>query len=172
VLAAPRTEVSGAGSSSDTEHSVEVAVAEVPRSDLPCDYPVRQGGKLDGPILRGRGPGDSLAGLSRDRLLIGRSNIRNTTKPLVSDLLSLDGSRRELCHPLPAIFSKNSYYQRPQQDSNLRTRLRRPLLYPLSYGGWRTRSPSQYPVGTEQGYQSQRSGGHVPDLRARGRLCR
>ena len=29
---------------------------------------------------------------------------------------------------------------RPQQDSNLRTRLRRPLLYPLSYGGWRTRS--------------------------------
>ena len=28
-------------------------------------------------------------------------------------------------------------YQRPQQDSNLRTRLRRPLLYPLSYGGWR-----------------------------------
>ena len=29
---------------------------------------------------------------------------------------------------------------RPQQDSNLRTRLRRPLLYPLSYGGWRTLS--------------------------------
>src|SRR6516162_8642732 len=28
-------------------------------------------------------------------------------------------------------FSK----MRPQQDSNLRTRLRRPLLYPLSYGG-------------------------------------
>jgi hypothetical protein len=24
---------------------------------------------------------------------------------------------------------------RPQQDSNLRTRLRRPMLYPLSYGG-------------------------------------
>jgi hypothetical protein len=24
---------------------------------------------------------------------------------------------------------------RPQQDSNLRTRLRRPVLYPLSYGG-------------------------------------
>ncbi len=23
----------------------------------------------------------------------------------------------------------------PRQDSNLRTRLRRPLLYPLSYGG-------------------------------------
>ncbi len=30
---------------------------------------------------------------------------------------------------------------RPQQDSNLRTRLRRPLLYPLSYGGWRIDAP-------------------------------
>jgi hypothetical protein len=28
---------------------------------------------------------------------------------------------------------------RPRQDSNLRTRLRRPALYPLSYGGERTR---------------------------------
>jgi hypothetical protein len=28
--------------------------------------------------------------------------------------------------------------KRPQQDSNLRTRLRRAVLYPLSYGGWRT----------------------------------
>src|ERR1700758_5645586 len=27
---------------------------------------------------------------------------------------------------------------RPQQDSNLRTRLRRPMLYPLSYGGCAT----------------------------------
>ena len=26
---------------------------------------------------------------------------------------------------------------RPRQDSNLRSRLRRPLLYPLSYGGGR-----------------------------------
>ena len=34
--------------------------------------------------------------------------------------------------------------KRPQQDSNLRTRLRRPVLYPLSYGG---------PV-TPKGYQS------------------
>jgi hypothetical protein len=25
---------------------------------------------------------------------------------------------------------------RPRQDSNLRTRLRRPALYPLSYEGW------------------------------------
>jgi hypothetical protein len=28
--------------------------------------------------------------------------------------------------------------KRPQQDSNLRTRLRRPMLYPLSYGGYAT----------------------------------
>ena len=33
---------------------------------------------------------------------------------------------------------------RPQQDSNLRTRLRRPVLYPLSYGG----------LVTSKGYQS------------------
>ena len=25
---------------------------------------------------------------------------------------------------------------RPRQDSNLRSRLRRAVLYPLSYGGW------------------------------------
>ena len=36
---------------------------------------------------------------------------------------------------------------RPQQDSNLRTRLRRPLLYPLSYGGWR--SPRGYSLRAE-----------------------
>ena len=40
--------------------------------------------------------------------------------------------------------SSNAGSKRPQQDSNLRTRLRRPVLYPLSYGG---------PV-TPKGYQS------------------
>jgi CheY-like chemotaxis protein len=40
---------------------------------------------------------------------------------------------------------------RPQQDSNLRTRLRRPVLYPLSYGG---------PV-TEKGYQPEGIGWDV-----------
>ena len=35
------------------------------------------------------------------------------------------------------MCSKIALDLRPQQDSNLRTRLRRPLLYPLSYGGWR-----------------------------------
>src|ERR1035441_10537111 len=39
---------------------------------------------------------------------------------------------------------------RPQQDSNLRTRLRRPLLYPLSYGGWR-----DSPAGTDLQGRSQ-----------------
>ncbi len=32
---------------------------------------------------------------------------------------------------LPVLFS----FRRPRQDSNLRARLRRPLLYPLSYEG-------------------------------------
>ena len=35
---------------------------------------------------------------------------------------------------------------RPQQDSNLRTRLRRPVLYPLSYGGPVTSKGYQPPV--------------------------
>jgi hypothetical protein len=35
---------------------------------------------------------------------------------------------------------------RPQQDSNLRSRLRRPLLSPLSYGGCAT------PKGTSRGH--------------------
>ena len=36
--------------------------------------------------------------------------------------------------------------KRPQQDSNLRTRLRRPVLYPLSYGGPVTSKGYQPPV--------------------------
>jgi hypothetical protein len=56
---------------------------------------------------------------------------------------------------------------RPQQDSNLRTRLRRPLLYPLSYGGLRMDDPAERTLaGTEQGYQPQGSAGHVLDLQA------
>jgi hypothetical protein len=40
--------------------------------------------------------------------------------------------------------------RRPQQDSNLRTRLRRPMLYPLSYGGCATweRVPAAGPIRT------------------------
>src|ERR1700690_2520844 len=40
--------------------------------------------------------------------------------------------------------------KRPQQDSNLRTRLRRPMLYPLSYGGCATqeRLPAAGPLRT------------------------
>ena len=30
------------------------------------------------------------------------------------------------------------FERRPRQDSNLRNRLRRPVLYPLSYGGLQT----------------------------------
>ena len=42
--------------------------------------------------------------------------------------------------------------RRPQQDSNLRSRLRRPMLYPLSYGG----------CATGKGYQPQHRPGHAP----------
>ena len=42
---------------------------------------------------------------------------------------------------------------RPQQDSNLRTRLRRAVLYPLSYGGWRT-MPSGTPCWPQLEYQA------------------
>jgi hypothetical protein len=38
-----------------------------------------------------------------------------------------------------AVHEDVGRHGRPRQDSNLRTRLRRPMLYPLSYGGggWR-----------------------------------
>jgi hypothetical protein len=42
---------------------------------------------------------------------------------------------------------------RPQQDSNLRTRLRRPLLYPLSYGGWRQAGQRVWRARPQQEYQ-------------------
>ena len=46
-------------------------------------------------------------------------------------------------HPVPGATEKRSFQTteirpmtgRPRQDSNLRHRLRRPVLYPLSYGG-------------------------------------
>ncbi len=43
---------------------------------------------------------------------------------------------------------------RPRQDSNLRTRLRRPLLYPLSYGG----SRAEKRVSARDGAVDQRAG--------------
>ncbi len=56
--------------------------------------------------------------------------------------------------------------KRPQQDSNLRTRLRRPLLYPLSYGGWHAESPEVWPTGRSKSTSFHVLGGHVRDLRA------
>src|SRR5215469_2746108 len=50
----------------------------------------------------------------------------------------------------------DAFEQRPQQDSNLRTRLRRPLLYPLSYGGSDV-ARGREAVGPEPGYQSRTS---------------
>jgi hypothetical protein len=47
--------------------------------------------------------------------------------------------------------------ERPQQDSNLRTRLRRAVLYPLSYGGWRTSLAASEACWPEQEYQDHRT---------------
>jgi hypothetical protein len=54
--------------------------------------------------------------------------------------------------------------ERPQQDSNLRTRLRRPMLYPLSYGGSLTQKcyqPEAAPVTRAQDARAP-PGGHAP----------
>ena len=57
---------------------------------------------------------------------------------------------------------------RPQQDSNLRSRLRRPLLSPLSYGGCATpkstsRKPREHVVGHENGTRRPVLARPVPD---------
>jgi site-specific DNA recombinase len=57
---------------------------------------------------------------------------------------------------------------RPQQDSNLRTRLRRPLLYPLSYGG-SDNARGATPAGPEPGYQGAKIRGHGVDRYASAR---
>jgi len=101
-------------------------LTEVARSDVPCGYAIRQRYYLGGPICAAVCPGDALAALSRDGLLIGRSSVRETTKRLVSGLLSLDGPGWEIRCNGSITISKNSLYLRLQQDSNLRTRLRRP----------------------------------------------
>ncbi len=54
-------------------------------------------------------------------------------------------------------ISKYLIYLRPQQDSNLRTRLRRPLLYPLSYGGWHISRPTHHSRRPDQQYQERGS---------------
>lgn len=55
--------------------------------------------------------------------------------------------------------------ERPRHDSNVRTRLRRPLLYPLSYGGWRIpRSRAALLAGAS--VSGARIAGHAADLRA------
>jgi hypothetical protein len=39
----------------------------------------------------------------------------------------------------PDLTSDLLFLWRPRKDSNLRTRFRKPMLYPLSYGGWAQR---------------------------------
>jgi hypothetical protein len=49
-------------------------------------------------------------------------------------------SRRHIEHVFRVRFLDHRMGRCPRQDSNLRTRLRRPALYPLSYEGERTES--------------------------------
>jgi hypothetical protein len=45
-------------------------------------------------------------------------------------------ARRFLCRgAVVAPLSLHLLFRRPRKDSNLRTRFRKPMLYPLSYGG-------------------------------------
>src|SRR5216683_3582011 len=92
----------------------------------------------------------------------GRVRWQRVIKRLVDGLLTLSRPSCPSGHGPTSTYSKNSLYLRPQQDSNLRTRLRRPLLYPLSYGGTRTDDPAERTLAEpQQAYQSQGSAGHV-----------
>ena len=53
---------------------------------------------------------------------------------LLSELLSSRRSRIIFDTNQPRLISENEWY--PRQDSNLCTRFRKPVLYPLSYGGY------------------------------------
>ena len=53
-------------------------------------------------------------------------------------------------HPV-ADADHGDEQERPQQDSNLRSRLRRPLLSPLSYGGWRLKGYQSTPAARTRG---------------------
>ena len=50
----------------------------------------------------------------------------------------------------------------PRQDSNLRTRLRRPVLYPLSYGGAPNRASGSYPQFCRVRHLSREREAHLP----------
>jgi hypothetical protein len=59
--------------------------------------------------------------------------------------ISSTGPGRQLsqARPIMSALSQVPKILRPRQDSNLRSRLRRPMLYPLSYEGI-------WPVGPEE----------------------
>jgi CheY-like chemotaxis protein len=67
-----------------------------------------------------------------------------------TQLMSVSHDRHTVTIQISVQISARGSDVRPQQDSNLRTRLRRPMLYPLSYGGCATweRLPAASPSRT------------------------
>jgi hypothetical protein len=97
----------------------------------------------------------SIAGL-RSRQAGPQISIASLSRTLLYSEIQLD-SVRHVGGLRNGVLAGQREFQlligmRPQQDSNLRTRLRRPLLYPLSYGGWRCVAPPSR-CGPEQEYQ-------------------
>jgi hypothetical protein len=56
------------------------------------------------------------------------------------------GRSRDIVRGLVCPGNAETEHGRPRQDLNLRTRLRRPVLYPLSYGGETGRPDGGSPV--------------------------
>jgi hypothetical protein len=79
---------------------------------------------------------------SRRRSAAHRSLLGHSNRPEAAfhDGQWRNQSQSRNAMPAGGVASFEFKIERPQQDSNLRTRLRRPLLYPLSYGGLRRNS--------------------------------
>src|SRR5215469_6134853 len=92
----------------------------------------------------------------------------------VPDLLRrtfLSAHAWELRRLVDLLFRLHIRKMRPQQDSNLRTRLRRPLLYPLSYGGWRNTRTSPRQARRERGATGPQSAYQDGDRPAEEPIC-
>lgn len=96
----------------------------MPRSGPPRAYVVRQRGYQGGRICMAASPGDSLVGLSCGWFLVERSCTVQAAKRLVSDLQSLDSSKGSFGADDRLFFRKIATTCAPQQNPNLRTRLR------------------------------------------------
>jgi hypothetical protein len=140
----------------------------VPDSSLPALLTSAGPGGL-GRLSAGRGPVSSsgAAAMSTNSRITDSLFISNTHSVMprsgacmgrgyrLTGALGYGRWRSDCAYPERVSAGKSTFQQvvdgRPQQDSNLRTRLRRPLLYPLSYGGWRNTRISLRHAGCERG---------------------